>query len=93
MLESIAKDISNIYDMNLDINIELNFRPLFVYYLKWTYGDIINNNILFSKCAYKEGLVYIESNGNIHPCNVYSMPELYKFNIEEYKKNKSECSS
>lgn len=59
IFDTIEEVISKLSKSKLELNIELDFRPLFVYYLRNTYGKIVHNNVLFSNCAYKKGLRYI----------------------------------
>lgn len=81
-IEKIIKNISISYGKKIEI--ELNLRPMYVYFLKNMYEINIINNLLYSKCAYKSGLKYIESNGRIHPCNVYILNDKTNFDLETY---------
>lgn len=84
IFDTIEEVIRKLSKSKLELNIELDFRPMFVYYLRNTYGKIVHNNVLFSNCAYKKGLRYIEADGRVHPCNVYSMENLKGFDKTSY---------
>ena len=81
-IEKVIKNISIYYGKKIEI--ELNLRPMYIYFMKNMYDVNLTNNLLYSKCAYKSGLKYIESNGRIHPCNVYILNEKTNFDLDTY---------
>lgn len=63
-------------------NIEL--RPVYIKYLNMKYGDNFRYKTSYTKCMAHQDFLYLEANGDIHPCNVYSMSGIINFDLDRY---------
>lgn len=86
MYSSIEKAIYTTVKQSRDIIFYIDVRPKFSIYLREKYKANVEINEYYMKCAYKNGLRYVESNGTLHPCNVYMLNNAKGIDITEYKK-------
>ena len=56
-----------------ELYIQVGERPLFVWYLNKKYNPHCFYITGYTGCPLLEGSIYIESDGQIHPCGLYSM--------------------
>lgn len=63
-------------------NIEL--RPVYIKYLNMKYGDNFRYKTSYTKCMAYQDFLYLEANGDIHPCNVYSIGGIINFDLDRY---------
>ena len=67
-----------------DMIFNVQLRPLYVKYLNMKYGNNFKYTTGYTKCKARQDFLYLDANGDIHPCNVYSLEGIINFDLDQY---------
>lgn len=73
LLDAIEEVIVHTISVYPSLRINIDARPLVIWYLKKRYPANISYLLGHTKCQVLDKLLYITANGNLHPCGLYTL--------------------